>query len=49
MIGIPVHLDVVPEGSGWTFPPYGGKFMMEKSIVVGHQMTRDQQWQLYLL
>ncbi len=25
MIGILVHLDVVPEGSGWTFPPYGGK------------------------
>lgn len=25
MIGILVHLDVVPEGSGWTFPPYGGE------------------------
>ncbi|NLZ51676.1 MAG: dipeptidase PepV [Thermoanaerobacteraceae bacterium] len=25
MIGILVHLDVVPEGSGWTFPPYGGQ------------------------
>ncbi|MGI5857807.1 MAG: dipeptidase PepV [Tepidanaerobacteraceae bacterium] len=25
MIGILVHLDVVPEGSGWTYPPYGGE------------------------
>jgi len=25
LIGIPVHLDVVPEGRGWTYPPYGGE------------------------
>lgn len=25
MIGIMVHLDVVPEGSGWTYPPYEGE------------------------
>ncbi|MDR0852702.1 MAG: dipeptidase PepV [Clostridiales Family XIII bacterium] len=24
-VGIPVHLDVVPEGSGWTYDPYGGE------------------------
>lgn len=24
-VGILVHLDVVPEGSGWTYPPYGGE------------------------
>jgi len=24
MVGILVHLDVVPEGDGWTFPPYSG-------------------------
>ena len=24
MLGILCHLDVVPEGSGWTHPPYGG-------------------------
>lgn len=23
-VAVPVHLDVVPEGSGWTFDPYGG-------------------------
>ncbi|TYP51311.1 dipeptidase PepV [Thermosediminibacter litoriperuensis] len=25
MVGILVHLDVVPEGGGWTYPPYGGE------------------------
>lgn len=25
LIGILVHLDVVPEGHGWTYPPYGGE------------------------
>lgn len=25
MIGILCHLDVVPEGSGWDYPPYGGE------------------------
>ncbi len=25
MIGVLVHLDVVPEGSGWTYPPYSGE------------------------
>ncbi len=25
LIGILAHLDVVPEGSGWTYPPYGGE------------------------
>lgn len=24
-LGILVHLDVVPEGDGWTYPPYGGE------------------------
>jgi len=25
MMGILTHLDVVPEGSGWTYPPYAGE------------------------
>lgn len=25
ILGILTHLDVVPEGSGWTYPPYGGE------------------------
>lgn len=24
-LGILAHLDVVPEGQGWTYPPYGGE------------------------
>lgn len=24
-VGILVHLDIVPEGDGWTYPPYGGE------------------------
>ncbi len=25
IVGVLVHLDVVPEGTGWTYPPYGGE------------------------
>ncbi|MCF6461633.1 dipeptidase PepV [Clostridium sp. Cult3] len=25
VVGVLVHLDVVPEGDGWTYPPYGGE------------------------
>jgi len=25
VVGILVHLDVVPEGDNWTYPPYGGE------------------------
>jgi succinyl-diaminopimelate desuccinylase len=27
MVGILVHLDVVPEGQGWTYPPYEGRIV----------------------
>lgn len=30
MVGILVHLDVVPEGNGWTYPPYGGEIHQGK-------------------
>ncbi len=29
-VGILVHLDVVPEGEGWTYPPYGGEIHEDK-------------------
>lgn len=29
-VGILVHLDVVPEGKGWTYPPYGGEIHDDK-------------------
>ena len=35
LVGILVHLDVVPEGEGWEYDPYGGKFMMARSTVGG--------------
>lgn len=25
LVGILTHLDIVPEGNGWTYPPYGGE------------------------
>ncbi len=30
VVGILVHLDVVPEGSNWTYPPYGGEIHDDK-------------------
>lgn len=30
LIGILAHLDVVPAGTGWTFPPFGGTIETEK-------------------
>lgn len=33
LVCIPSHLDVVPEGIGWTHPPYGG--LMENNRVYG--------------
>ncbi|MBU5427319.1 dipeptidase PepV [Tissierella pigra] len=29
-VGVLAHLDVVPEGTGWTYPPYGGEIHDEK-------------------
>jgi len=29
-VGILVHLDVVPEGEGWKYPPYGGEIHNDK-------------------
>ena len=49
MIGIIVHLDVVPEGSGWTYPPMVEKSTTEKFTVVEPLMIKGLQWQLSLL
>ena len=35
-LGILAHVDVVPEGDNWTYPPYSGTMQMEKSLVEGH-------------
>ena len=40
MIGVLVHLDVVPEGSGWTYPPYGGE--IHDGRIYGRGATDDK-------
>lgn len=30
IIGVLAHVDVVPEGNGWTYPPYGGEIHEDK-------------------
>lgn len=39
-VGILVHLDVVPEGDGWTYPPYGGEIHDGK--IYGRGTTDDK-------
>jgi len=33
MVGVLVHLDVVPAGEGWTYPPFGG--VLEEGAIYG--------------
>lgn len=40
MVGILVHLDVVPEGEGWTYEPYSGEIHDEK--IYGRGTTDDK-------
>ena len=35
VVGILVHLDVVPEGDNWTYPPYGGEIHQGKIYARG--------------
>lgn len=39
-VGVLVHLDVVPEGKGWTYPPYGGEIHDGK--IYGRGTTDDK-------
>lgn len=39
-VGVLVHLDVVPEGEGWTYPPYGGEIHNGK--IYGRGTTDDK-------
>lgn len=34
-IGIAAHLDVVPEGEGWVYPPYGATWLPEHNTLIG--------------
>ncbi|MDD3839862.1 MAG: dipeptidase PepV [Clostridia bacterium] len=40
LIGILVHLDVVPEGKGWTFPPFGAT--IHKNRIYGRGAIDDK-------
>lgn len=34
-IGIIAHLDVVPAGDGWVYPPYGASYLPEHDVMIG--------------
>ncbi len=34
-IGIIAHLDVVPAGEGWVYPPYGASYLPEHDVMIG--------------
>ena len=44
-LGILAHLDVVPEGEGWTYPPYGGEIHDNRIYGEGPSITRVRPWQ----
>lgn len=39
-VGVLAHLDVVPEGEGWTYPPYGGE--IHHGNIYGRGTTDDK-------
>ena len=41
MVGILVHLDVVPAGEGWTFDPFGGEIRDGKTYVNGKALDES--------
>ena len=34
-IGVIAHLDVVPVGEGWVYPPYGATYLPEHDVLIG--------------
>lgn len=34
-LGIIAHLDVVPVGDGWVYPPFGGTYLPEHDVIIG--------------
>ena len=34
-IGVIAHLDVVPEGEGWVYPPYGASYLPKQDVIIG--------------
>ncbi len=34
-IGMVAHLDVVPVGDGWVYPPFGATYLPERKVIIG--------------
>lgn len=34
-LGIIAHMDVVPVGDGWVYPPFGGTYLPEHDVIIG--------------
>lgn len=41
-IGMIAHLDVVPVGDGWVYPPYGATYVPEKDVLVGRGVSDNK-------
>lgn len=44
-IGLMGHLDIVPEGEGWLYPPYEGIVKGDGSSAEGRRIIKDHAWQ----
>ena len=41
-IGMIAHLDVVPVGDGWAYPPYGATYLPEYDVLVGRGVSDNK-------
>lgn len=41
-IGMIAHLDVVPVGDGWVYPPYGATYLPEQDVLVGRGVSDNK-------
>lgn len=48
IVGILCHVDVVPEGDGWSSDPFEQKSATEKFTRAGRLMIKARQWQLIM-
>ena len=41
-IGMIAHLDVVPVGDGWVYPPYGATYLQEQDVLIGRGVSDNK-------
>ncbi|MBR5545967.1 MAG: Sapep family Mn(2+)-dependent dipeptidase [Clostridia bacterium] len=41
-IGMIAHLDVVPVGDGWVYPPYGATYVSEHDVLIGRGVSDNK-------